>query len=520
MKKEQAIIIGAGPAGITAAYELLDKTDILPVIFELSNDIGGLSKTVDYKGNKIDIGGHRFFSKLDIINKWWLNILPLQGSPAKDDKLLNRKFPENCLCENGPNPDEVDNVMLYRNRISRIFYMKKFFDYPIKFSFNTFLNLGLFKTLKISFSYLKTQLSIKQEEKNLKDFIINRFGKELYQTFFKDYTEKVWGVSCEEIQADWGKQRIKGLSLLKAVNTALRKLICPKSKYDTETSLIDSFLYPKYGPGQLWEEAAAKIIQKGGEINLNCKIIGLKQENNKITEVTVRNEINGEIFTKKADYFFSTMPIKDLINSIEGDIPEETKTVANGLIYRDFITIGLLLNKLQIKNNTKIKTINDIIPDTWIYMQDKDVKIGRIQIFNNWSPYLIKNSNLVWIGLEYFCNDTDDFWNMNNSDIIKFAQNELCSINFIDEKDIIDSTVIKYPKAYPCYFGTYNNFEKIKSYTNSIENLYLIGRNGMHKYNNMDHSMLSAITAVSNIKNNVKSKDNIWNLYTESQIDG
>lgn len=516
MTKKKAIIIGAGPAGLTLAYELLENTDIIPVIYEMTQDIGGISKTVEYKGNRIDIGGHRFFSKSEKVMKWWKNILPLQGAPSIDDKILDRKIP---LELNSVDPEITDKVMLFRSRLSRILFLRRFFDYPVSLSLNTFLNLGPWRIIKIGLSYIKIRL-FPIKEKSLEDFFINRFGKELYLTFFKDYTEKVWGVPCSEIKPEWGAQRIKGLSITKTLFNAFKKLLPHKaeiSQKEQETSLIEQFMYPKLGPGYMWETVAEKVKEKGGIINLNQKIIEIRHENNSITSVLTKNTKTDEIAEQKADYYISTMPVKDLIDAMGENVPNEVKKTAKGLQYRDFMTVGLLLKKLKIKNSSKIKTINNVVPDNWIYIQEKDVKIGRLQIFNNWSPYLVKNLDNVWLGLEYFCNEGDNLWNMPDSDFSTFAIDELSKIGLIDKKDVIDSTVIRMQKAYPAYFGTYDNFDTIKNYINNFENTFLIGRNGMHRYNNMDHSMLSAMAVVENIKNGIKTKDNIWEVNIEDE---
>ena len=527
-----AIIIGAGPAGLTAAYELLDKTNIKPVIYEKTNDIGGISKTVNYKGNRIDIGGHRFFSKSERVMEWWINILPLQGAPAKDDIEIGREIPiskESLKRDIGslktkkypaPDPEMVDEVMLNRNRLSRIFFIRKFFNYPLSLNYNIFSNLGIKRTVKIGLSYIKTSFSQINPEESLEDFFINRFGVELYRTFFKDYTEKVWGVECSQITADWGSQRIKGLSIRNAILHAFKRRFTSDSSIsqkNVETSLISQFMYPKYGPGQLWEEVAKLIKEKGGEIHHKMSVVGVESNENGLVAIKVIEESTGELKRIEGDYFLSTMPIKDLINSFEEDLPLDVSEVAHGLMYRDFITVGLLLNELKIKNETKQSTLNDLIPDNWIYLQERDVKIGRLQIFNNWSPYLVKDDSKVWIGLEYFCNEGDNMWNMSDKNFIDFAIEELQKIDIINTEEVIDSVIIRVEKTYPAYFGTYNRFETIKNFTDSLENLFLIGRNGMHRYNNMDHSMLTAMTAVKNIKNGVKSKENIWNINAEEK---
>lgn len=513
-----AIIIGAGPAGLTAAYELLEKTDFKPIIFEASGDIGGISKTVNYKGNRIDIGGHRFFSKSDKIMNWWFNFFPLQGKEAKDDLLLNRKIVLSNK-EDAPDPEEVDLVMLFRNRLSRIYFLKKFFDYPISLKLETIKNLGILRTIKIGFSYIKIRLFPIKKEASLEDFYINRFGRELYKTFFKEFTEKLWGVPCKKIKADWGAQRIKGLSITKAIKHALRSILTKNPQAvgrGVETSLIDSFYYPKLGPGQLWERVAQKIKDRGGEIKLNHQLIGLSGTENEVTSVRIKDLENNRATNLSADYVFSSAPIKDLIDGFDSATPE-IKAIATRLEYRDFITVGLLLNKLKINNQTKIKTINSLIPDTWIYIQEPGVKMCRLQIFNNWSPYMVRDLNKVWLGLEYVCSEKDDIWHKNQSEMTNLAILELEKMLIIDKRDVVDSVVVKVKKAYPSYTGVYNRIGEIKSFLNKFENLFCIGRNGLHRYNNMDHSMLTAMMAVDNIQKGIKDKSNIWSVNAEEE---
>jgi len=519
MQRKTAVIIGAGPAGLTAAYELISKTDIQPVILEMTDEIGGISKTVNYKGNRIDIGGHRFFSKHDRIMDWWLSILPLQGSLSRDDIILNRQM--DLSKEPGaPDPEKSDTVMLIRNRVSRIFFLRKFFDYPISLNYKTIANLGTILLLKSALSYMKVRLLPMKEEKSLEDFFINRFGVTLYEIFFKDYTEKLWGVPCNAIKPEWGAQRVKGLSLTGAVINAFRKVISRDTSYSqkgVETSLIERFFYPKLGPGQMWEEVAKRIETNGGKVRTNSQVIGIETKDNRVVAVIVRNGNSGESERLKADYILSSMPVRDLIMSLGPHVPHDVKKTAKELMYRDFITVGLLLRKLKITNDTKQKTINNIVPDNWIYIQERDVKLGRIQIFNNWSPYLVKDKDTVWIGLEYFCFEGDSFWNTPDKKIAEMAVDEVEKIDIINRNDVIDSTVIRMPKAYPAYFGSYDQFDLIKEYVNNFENLFLIGRNGMHRYNNQDHSMMTAMTAVDNIVNNISDKDNIWAVNTEDE---
>jgi protoporphyrinogen oxidase len=518
MFTKTAIIIGAGPAGLTAALELLNKTAIKPIVFEQTCDIGGISKTINYKGNRIDIGGHRFFSKSDRVMNFWMDILPVQTSPAKDDILLNRELPTNEFQKTiEADPQKQDKVMLVRKRLSRILFLRKFFDYPVSLTLATVANLGIFRMVKITLSYIKARIFKIKHEKSLEDFLINRFGKELYGTFFKDYTEKVWGISCDKINPQWGAQRIKGLSITKAIAHAIKALLHKDksiSQKEVETTLIGQFLYPKYGPGQLWEEVARQVQAKGGQVMLNHKAIKLENRNGKIHSVTVRDEKTNEEKKIFADFIFSTMPVKELIADMQ-DVPQDVEAVANGLCYRDFITVGLLASQLKIKNNTDIKTVNNIVPDNWIYIQEKDVKIGRLQVFNNWSPYMVADDNTVWLGLEYFCDKGDEVWNMADEKMKEFATAELEKIGIVDKNDVIDSVVARVENTYPAYFGTYDQFDIIRNYTDSFSNLFLIGRNGMHRYNNQDHSMLTAMTAVENIVNGIQSKDNIWQVNTE-----
>lgn len=527
--KKTAIIIGAGPAGLTAAYELLKQSDIKPIIIETSQEIGGISRTVKYKGNKIDIGGHRFFSKTHVIMKWWQNILLIQGKPARDDAKLGRNIADmiNDISEKGefdvnklPDPEKDDLVMLVRNRCSRIYYLRKFFDYPIRLQVKTIKNLGIQKIIMMGLSYLYFLVFPIKKEKSLEDFFINRFGKRLYETFFKDYTHKVWGVPCSEIEPSWGGQRIKGLTIGKTVLHAIKNSVASdKSLYQkgVDTTLIGTFMYPKYGAGQLWERVAELIIEKGGKILFNQKVISVKQEKNKIVNVKSQNRKNNEITEYTGDYFFSSMPLKDLVLSIKPSVDRKVKKVAEGLKYRDFITIGLLLKKMKIQNETNQKTINNIIADNWIYIQEKDVKLGRLQIFNNWSPYLVADENTVWLGLEYFCQEGDELWRKKDTELSEFAASELEKINIISKKDILDSLVIRVPKAYPAYFGTFNDLGIVRDYLNNIDNLFPIGRNGMHQYNNMDHSMLTAILSVKTIITGKGTKKNVWKVNTDGE---
>ena len=506
-QQKTAIIIGAGPAGLTAAYELLKETDIKPVILEESEFIGGISRTAEYKGNRMDLGGHRFFSKSREVNDLWNELIPLQGKPSYDDKVLGI---EKDLPADGPDPEQVDRVMLLRNRISRIFFLRKFFDYPVSLKFDTFKNMGFARTMKSGFGYLGSCFH-KLPEDSLENFYINRFGRPLYEMFFEYYTENLWGRHPSEISADWGAQRVKGLSLSKAVWNVLSKPFRPKDK--VETSLIEQYLYPKKGPGQLWEYLADDIRRLGGEIIMNTSVKDVEVENGRVVSVT---SADGRRFA--GDIFMSTMPVKDLVAGMGEVPPADVRRVAAGLPYRDYITVGVLVDKLKLENKTKIKTLTGNVPDCWIYVQEREVKLGRLQLFNNWSPYMVKDpEHTMWLGLEYFCNEGDEMWNMSDEDFIRFAIDELASIDVIDKDDVKEATRIKVKKAYPAYFDTYKEFDTVKDYLSGIENLWCLGRNGQHRYNNMDHSMLTAMEAVKAIKNGSHDKTAVWNVNTEKE---
>jgi protoporphyrinogen oxidase len=497
MSKKTAIIIGAGPGGLTAAYELLRHTDIHPVVLERSEYMGGIARTVNYKGNRLDLGGHRFFSKSDRVTNWWLSHLPV-------DSLEQAKH--------------HDLLMLLRRRRSRIYFSRRFFDYPVQLTWNTLRNFGFWRTVRIAASYLRSAIFPIRPVNNLKDFFINRFGRELYLTFFKTYTEKVWGVPCQQIRPEWGSQRIKKLSIAKALAHSVRrttsKIDQVASQRDTETSLIDQFLYPKLGSGQMWEEVARKIIASGGEIITGMEVDKAEPSAGRIVAVSATDS-HGQLRRFAGDYFFSTTSIQELVKAIGESVPQNVREVAAGLQYRDFITVGLLLKKLKLRESDR--GLDSLIQDNWIYIHAPDVRLGRLQIFNNWSPYMVANPAQVWIGAEYFCNEGDDLWRKPDAEIAKLAIKELSSIGVIGEEDVLDSTTARMPKAYPAYFGAYDRFGEVREYLDGFLNLFLIGRNGMHKYNNMDHSMLTAMTAVDNVAAGITTKTNIWGVNTEEQ---
>lgn len=526
MSNKVAIVAGAGPAGLTAAYELLQRTDIRPIVFEATDAIGGIAQTYNYKGNRIDIGGHRFFSKSDRVMQWWFSILPLQGAPAADDL---EKGHEVEYAKEGVDPEKEDRVMLQRPRVSRIFYRKNFFPYPIGITFLVARRLGVWNTVLIGLSYIKRQLFPLKDETFLDAFYRNRFGDRLYRTFFEAYTEKVWGVPCSAIRADWGAQRVKGLSLKRALLHAVKDLVSSdfqKAQKERETTLITRFYYPKFGPGQMWETVAGHVRVGGGEVWTKRRVVGVRvglrssstaqqPSSNTVVSVVVEDVVSGETQEIPCDYFFSTMPIKHLIGMIHPRPPDRVTEVAEGLQYRDFLTVGLLLRKLHVEEGGTYQAQTSV-PDNWIYIQEGGVRVGRVQIFNNWSPYMVSDRrNTVWIGLEYFVNEGGDLWVKPDPELIDLGIREMEQIGFLRREDILDACVLRMPKAYPAYWGSYDQLHVVREYTESIPNLFLLGRNGMHRYNNQDHSMLAAMTVVDNIVAGRTDKSNLWEINLE-----
>jgi protoporphyrinogen oxidase len=564
---KRAIIIGAGPAGLTAALEFLRQTGpgsrhepVIPIVLEASEFIGGISRTIQYKGNRMDIGGHRFFSKSDRVMQWWMELMPpettdtpvlpiryqgkerlvavpaylpqeppLRGLGPLMTVAKEEALEDTWVATTVPEPASKDLVMLVRPRKSRIYYLRRFFEYPIALSLNTINNLGPQRMARIGVSYIAARLRPIRPEKSLEDFLINRFGRELYSTFFKSYTEKVWGARCDQISAEWGAQRIKGLSLSAAFRHLLKRAfsVAPKSNQAvesgadlkqkrTETSLIERFLYPKFGPGQLWEHVAAKVVDMGGELHRNAKVEAVFTEGGRVTAVECVNAA-GERKRYEGDYFLSTMPMRSLVRAMQSPVPHNVREVAEGLQYRDFITVGILANKLQVTGAKATPSGTPLIKDTWIYIQEPDVLLGRLQIFNNWSPYLVADPTKVWIGLEYFCYETDPLWAMPDPELQAFAAAELEKIGILNTAEVLDAHVVRVPKTYPAYFGTYSRFGELRRWTDSFENLFLIGRNGMHKYNNQDHSMLTAMEVVDGLVAGHVDKARLWGINTEQE---
>ena len=513
-----AVIAGAGPAGLTAALELLKRSDCRPLVFEADAQVGGIAKTVEYNGNRMDLGGHRFFSKSDWVMDWWQDILPVHDASAFEDPVhigyqaQTREFAPRSAAS--PNDGRV---LLVRSRLSRIYYRRRFFDYPLKLNGRTLGNLGLVEAGLLGVSYTKARVFPRTPESTLEDFFVNRFGERLYRTFFKDYTEKVWGVSCREISAEWGAQRVKGLSVTRAIVHALKSALGTSRdvrQKGVETSLIERFLYPRLGPGQMWETVAAKVAAAGGEVHLRHRVVGLRRAGDRIEAVEVLDSAAQTTRWIECDVFISTMPLNALIEQLS---PEDAavERVASGLPYRDFMTAGLVVKRMRASGPTRADSANGMPPDNWIYIQEPDVRLGRLQVFNNWSPDLVADPSTISLGLEYFCAEGDDLWRTPDAAFLSFAAAELEQIGLIDRRDVLDGTVVRVPKAYPAYFGKYRDIGVVRDYLNSLDNLYAIGRNGMHRYNNQDHSMLAAKAAVDCLISGSRDKSSIWSINTE-----
>ncbi len=502
------IVIGAGPAGLTAALELqrLGMQDV--TVLEATDQIGGISRTYNHGGNRIDIGGHRFFSKSDRVMNWWADLMPvaLSGQQMADQVFLQYQGQTRQGLPNGTaapaSACEADEqVMLVRNRLSRIYFNQQFFDYPLKLNAASLGKLGPIKTLTFGLSYMAARVRPRPEEKSLEDFLVNRFGQRLYRQFFKEYTEKVWGVPCNEISAEWGAQRIKSLSVSKALIHAVRSALGLGDGRAKQTSLIESFLYPKFGPGQMWETAARRFAAQGGRLLMRHRVEGIEIADTRAVSVTAVGP-DGHAMQLPCSHVVSTMPVKELVAAAPAGFSAEARRIAAGLQYRDFFTVGLLYRKSELRDDLK---------DNWIYIQEPGVNVGRVQVFNNWSPYMVRDADTVWLGLEFFCVETDPLWKMPDAELIRMAQREMRQIALVKADTALDSVVLRVPKAYPGYFGAaYAEFDTLRSQLDRIANLFLIGRNGMHRYNNQDHSMLTAKEAAEQIASGQVDKARIW----------
>ena len=510
---KKVVIIGAGPAGLTAGLELVRAGVRDVTVLEATQDIGGLSKTVNHKGNRIDIGGHRFFSKSDWVMDWWRELMPVaspEGQSPADAVRIGYQGAHRLLGRGQLTARESDErVMLLRNRMSRIYWGGKFFDYPLKPGFDMAAKLGPVKCAKLGASYLRSSLFPIQPERSLEDFFINRFGRALYRQFFKEYTEKVWGVPCSDISAAWGAQRVKSLSIGKMLLHAARKAVKGGGAAAEQTSLIEHFLYPKYGPGQMWESAAQEFEKQGGRLVKGAAVEQVLRQDDMVCSVRARRP-DGTSVDLDASHVVSTMPVRDLVQALRPAPTPEVVQIGSALQYRDFITVGLLYRKLR-PTAASICGTTHLVPDNWIYIQEPGVKVGRLQVFNNWSPYMVADPGTVWLGLEFFARDDDELWAMGDDSLKSLAIREMRQLGLADEGDALDATVIRMPKAYPGYFGAaYERFDEVRGWLDGLKNLYLVGRNGMHRYNNQDHSMLSARLAAQGIVRNAPNHADIW----------
>ena len=505
---DHVVVVGAGPAGLTAALELQRSGFNNVTVVEASDQVGGISRTHNHQGNRIDIGGHRFFSKSDWVMNWWSNLMPvaLSSDQAANQVFLQyqgqQRYGVPTTAQVAPHESD-DEVMLVRNRLSRIYFNRQFFDYPLKLNFSSVAKLGFAKTTKFGLSYIAARMNPRRPEKSLEDFLVNRFGNLLYRQFFKEYTEKVWGVPCSEISAEWGAQRIKSLSVMKALVHAARSAIGLGDGQTQQTSLIESFVYPKHGPGQMWEIAARRFEAQGGKLLFNHRVDGVEIENSRAVSVTAVGQ-KEKATRLKCAHLVSTMPIKDLVSGISGSLSDRARRVAAGLQYRDFFTVGLLYRKQDLRTELR---------DNWIYIQEPGVNVGRVQVFNNWSPYMVRDPDTVWMGLEFFCIESDDIWSKSDDELIDLAQKEMQEIELVKSGTSLDAVVLRVPKAYPGYFGqAYADFDELREELDRIDNLFLVGRNGMHRYNNQDHSMLTAKEAVEQIVSGRTDKSRIWSV--------
>jgi protoporphyrinogen oxidase len=465
--EKHVVIIGGGPAGLTAAYELC-RAHVASVVLEKGSSMGGLSRTVTHRGYHFDIGGHRFFTKVKAVDDLWREVLP-------------------------------GGDFLRRKRLSRIYYDHKFLHYPLRFS-SALFHIGIVNGLLILISYLRAQIFPEKHVRTFEQWVTNRFGRRFYQLFFKTYTEKVWGIPCEEITADWAAQRIRDLSLAATVRNLLFKRRA-KNKGAIIKTLIEEFDYPRRGPGMMWEKMASLIAERGGVIRRDTQVQSIEWSEGKVERVVV--DCNGERESLAGSHFISSMPIRELVQSLSPPAPAEVQAAADKLNYRDFITVALIINR------------RDVFPDNWLYIHDPEVKMGRVQNFKNWSPQMVADPEKTCLGLEYFCFEGDRLWTMSDAELIELGKREIEKVCLVKSSEVEDGVVVRVPKAYPVYDHTYKDaLARIRNFLSGLENLQLVGRNGMHKYNNQDHSMLTAMLAVKNI---LGANYDLWAVNTEEE---
>ncbi|MBC8138591.1 MAG: NAD(P)/FAD-dependent oxidoreductase [Fibrella sp.] len=464
MVHSSTVIIGAGPAGLTAAYSLV-KNGVAPLVLEMSDKVGGISRTEVYKDYRFDIGGHRFFTKVAEVEALWREV-------------LGEEF-------------------LRVPRLSRIYYGRKYYDYPLRIA-TTVRNLGPVESTLILASYAKAQMRRKMKphakEETFEQWVTHRFGSRLYRTFFKTYTEKVWGIPCNQIRSDWAAQRIQGMSLVTAIRNAL------KMQGGDAKSLIKEFDYPRLGPGMMWEQFTAKVEEAGGEVRMQTETVRVLRERNRITGIVTR-DTNGTEQTVPVTQLISSMAVTDLIARMEPAPPEPVRTAAAGLKHRDFLVVALILRGEK------------LFPDNWIYIHSPEVKVGRIQNFANWSPAMVPEPDRTCLGMEYFCQKGDGLWQTSDAELIALATREVGELGVANPDDVVDGAVVRQPLAYPVYDGEYKeNLAVVREWLGTLENFQTIGRNGLHRYNNQDHSMLSAMLAVRNL---FGEKHDLWEVNTE-----
>jgi protoporphyrinogen oxidase len=462
-RQKQVVIIGGGPAGLTGAVQLC-KQKIAVTVLEKDKLVGGIARTEAYKGFYFDIGGHRFFTKITEVSDFW-------------EELLGPEF-------------------ITRPRISRIFYQGRFFDYPLK-ALNALTNLGILTSVGVVFSYLQSQLFPYPQEDTFEEWVSNRFGKKLYQIFFKTYTEKVWGIPCSEIRAEFAAQRIKGLNLPVAIWNAIFGV--KNANKEVIKTLIEQFEYPRFGPGMMWAKAAEVVQAHGNAVEMNTDVVRIHHKNGVVTEVIGQKD--GKEVRYVGTDFISSMPIIELIQKLDPPPPPEVLQAANGLSYRDFLTVVLIIRQ------------EHLFDDNWIYIHSPEVKVGRIQNFKNWSPEMVPEQALTSLGLEYFCTQGDEIWDLSDQALIELGTQEMQKLKLVQPGDVMDGVVVRQLKAYPVYNATYSAYlQIIKTYLSSFSNLQTVGRNGLHKYNNQDHSMLTAMLAVRNLGGETHD---LWEINTE-----